>query len=102
MYVRAFSICRRAALVQPGEVKWRMMVASCHRRSGEYQAALNVYKKIHADFPDEIDCLKFLVRICSDLGMKEVQEYEALLKKAEKAKETKEQRDKSNTKGRRK
>jgi len=93
---KAIQYFERAALVQPGEVKWRMMVASCHRRSGEYQAALNVYKQIHADFPEEIDCLKFLVRICSDLGMKEVTEYTALLKKAEKAKETKEQRDKSN------
>jgi intraflagellar transport protein 88 len=35
--------------------------------------------------------LKFLVRICSDLGLKEAQEYATKLKKAEKAKELKEQ-----------
>lgn len=35
--------------------------------------------------------LKFLVRICSDLGLKEAQEYATKLKKAEKAKELKDQ-----------
>lgn len=35
--------------------------------------------------------MKFLVRICSDLGLKEAQEYATKLKKAEKAKELKEQ-----------
>ena len=35
--------------------------------------------------------LKFLVRICTDLGLKDVQEYAQKLMKAEKAKELKEQ-----------
>lgn len=35
--------------------------------------------------------LKFLVRLCTDMGMKEAQEYATKLKKAEKAKELKEQ-----------
>ena len=41
--------------------------------------------------------LKFLVRICSDLGLKEAQEYATKLKKAEKAKELKDQRASSGT-----
>ena len=36
--------------------------------------------------------LKFLVRVCTDLGLKEAQEYAGKLKKAEKAKEAKQQR----------
>lgn len=36
--------------------------------------------------------LKFLVRVCTDLGLKEAQEYAGKLKKAEKAKEVKQQR----------
>lgn len=96
---KAISYFERAALVQPGEVKWRLMVASCHRRSGDYPAALKAYKQIHIAFPEDVECLKFLVRICTDLGMKEdLTEYAQLLRKAEKAKEAKESRD-ANGKG---
>ena len=33
------------------------MVASCYRRSGNYAAALDEYKKIHQKFPDNIECM---------------------------------------------
>ena len=59
--------------------------------AGSYQQALQCYKQIHQRFPDSVDCLKFLVRLCSDLGLKEVQEYSLKLKKAEKAREAKRQ-----------
>lgn len=58
---------------------------------GNYQQALQYYKTIHQRFPDSVDCLKFLVRLCSDLGLKEAQDYALLLKKAEKALENKKQ-----------
>eukprot|EP00665_Eupelagonemidae_sp_cell47_P001054 gene1054-1397_t len=29
----------RASQIQPGEVKWRLMVASCHRRIGAFANA---------------------------------------------------------------
>jgi regulator of sirC expression with transglutaminase-like and TPR domain len=41
---------------RPGEIKWHLMVASCHRRSGDYAAALEKYKWIHQHFPDDTDC----------------------------------------------
>ena len=59
--------------------------------SGSYQQALQCYRQIHRRFPDSVDCLKFLVRLCSDLGLKEVQEYSLKLKKAEKAREARRQ-----------
>jgi intraflagellar transport protein 88 len=59
--------------------------------SGNYQQALETYKAIHQKFPENVECLKFLVRICTDLGLKDVQEYAQKLKKAEKARELKEQ-----------
>ena len=40
-----------------------------------------------------MDCLKFLVRLCSDLGLKEAQEYSLKLRKAEKILEAKRQRE---------
>ena len=87
VYEQAIQYFERAALIQPNDVKWYLMAASCHRRSGNYQQALEMYKRIHARFPDNVDCLRFLVRICTDLGMKELHDYVGKLRKAEKAKE---------------
>lgn len=64
-------------------------MAACFRRTGQFQKALTEYQDIHYKFPDNIECLKFLVRLCSDLGLKEAQMYTTELKKAEKAKELK-------------
>ncbi|KAK3096733.1 hypothetical protein FSP39_002774 [Pinctada imbricata] len=94
---KAIHYFERAAIVQPGQVKWQLMIASCYRRSGNYQQALETYKKIHKRFPDNIECLRYLMRICSDLGLKEAQEYATKLKKAEKTKELREQRANSGT-----
>ncbi|XP_046992118.1 intraflagellar transport protein 88 homolog isoform X2 [Schistocerca americana] len=52
---KAINYFERAALMQPDEVKWQLMVASCHRRSGNYHQALNLYKEIHHRFPDNIE-----------------------------------------------
>ena len=49
------------------------------------------YKQIHKRFPESVDCLKFLVRLASDLGLKEAQEFSLKLRKAEKARETRRQ-----------
>ncbi|XP_033740062.1 intraflagellar transport protein 88 homolog isoform X5 [Pecten maximus] len=94
---KAIHYFERAGIVQPAQVKWQLMIASCHRRSGNYQNALETYKHIHRRFPENVECLKFLVRICSDLGLKEAQEYATKLKKAEKTKEIREQRASSGT-----
>lgn len=59
--------------------------------TGNYQQALQHYKAIHQRFPDSVDCLRFLVRLTSDLGLKEAQDYALLLKKAEKTAENKRQ-----------
>ena len=88
MYEKAVAYFERAAQIQPQEVKWKLMVASCHRRSGDYQLAFEIYRMIHADFPDNIECLRYLVHICDDLGKKDqVHEYVVKLRKAERAQE---------------
>jgi len=84
MYEKAVIYFERAAQIQPQEVKWKLMVASCHRRSGDYQLAFEIYKAIHSDYPDNIECLRYLVHICDDLGKKDqVHEYVVKLRKAE-------------------
>ena len=56
---------------------------------GNYQLAYRIYKNIHQKFPENVDCLKFLFRLATDLGLKEAQEYSQQLRKAEKIKEEK-------------
>ncbi|KAH9525201.1 Intraflagellar transport protein 88 [Bulinus truncatus] len=89
---KAIHYFERASIVQPNQVKWHLMIASCYRRSGNYQKSLEIYKQIHRKFPDNVECLKFLVRLCTDQGLNEAQEYASKLKKAEKNKELREQR----------
>ncbi|XP_051635076.1 intraflagellar transport protein 88 homolog isoform X1 [Manacus candei] len=96
---KAIEYFERAALILPTQVKWQLMVASCYRRSGNYQKALEKYKVIHRKFPENVECLRFLVRLCTDMGLKEVQEYITKLKKVEKLKEIREQRIKSGRDG---
>ncbi|XP_074024096.1 intraflagellar transport protein 88 homolog isoform X5 [Numenius arquata] len=96
---KAIEYFERAALILPTQVKWQLMVASCYRRSGNYQKALEKYKVIHRKFPENVECLRFLVRLCTDMGLKEVQEYVTKLKKVEKLKEIREQRIKSGRDG---
>uniref|UniRef100_A0A914XBJ9 Intraflagellar transport 88 n=1 Tax=Plectus sambesii TaxID=2011161 RepID=A0A914XBJ9_9BILA len=97
---KAVSYFERAAIMQPNEIKWHLMTASCQRRSGNYQKALDTYKTIHRKFPDNIECLKFLVRLCTDLGMPEGKDYANKLKKAEKVRELRQQRTSASSAGR--
>ncbi|CAF3860357.1 unnamed protein product [Rotaria sp. Silwood2] len=97
---KAVEFCAQAALVKPGEIKWHLMVASCYRRTGDYTAALEKYKWIHQHFPDDTDCIQFLVKISTDLGLPEREVYENELKKVNKMKEIQLQRKTSADKSR--
>jgi intraflagellar transport protein 88 len=84
MYEKAMEYFQKAAQIQPKEVKWMLMVASCHRRIGAYQQALKTYEDIESKHPDNIECLGYLIRICKELGMRDKAEiYQKKLAKAE-------------------
>ncbi len=85
---KAATYFEKAALVQPEEPKWRLLVGSCYRQAGNYQEALRVYKRVLQMFPNNTDCLKLLVRMGRDLGLKETNEYVEKLKKIEKSSAT--------------
>ncbi|KAK4470466.1 hypothetical protein MN116_006018 [Schistosoma mekongi] len=89
---KAVAYFERASLMQPNQIKWQLMIASCHRRSGNYQQALETYRTLHRRFPENIECLQFLVRLSSDMGLPEAQDYITKLKRAEKLKQAREQR----------
>lgn len=85
VYEKAIHYFQRASQLQPNEVKWQLMVGSCHRRMGAYQQALELYKKVHAQAPENIECIRYLVNICNDLGLKdEMHEYLSKLRKLQK------------------
>lgn len=86
LYEKAMPFFDLASKIQPHEVKWQLMVASCYRRIGAYPLALNKYKDIHRSHPENIECLRYLVHICTDLGRKEeVHDYVVKLRKAERS-----------------
>lgn len=69
MFEKAIIFFERAAQIQTKEVKWQLMIASCFRRMSLFNDALKVYEDIHAENPDNIDCLKGLVQIRKELNM---------------------------------
>ena len=69
MYEKAIPYFQLAARVQLREPKWRLMIASCLRRIGNYQEALDEYRKIDEEFPDNPECLKAAQQIATDLNL---------------------------------
>ena len=69
VYDKAMQFFERAAQIQPQEIKWQLMVASCHRRRGEYPQAKRMYEDIHRRNPDNLECLRYLVHLCKDSGL---------------------------------
>ena len=64
------------------------MIASCYRRMNLFNEALKVYEDIHAEYPDNIDCLRGLVQIRKELGMK-YQHFSEILMKLDREEELK-------------
>lgn len=88
MFEKAITYFERASQIQPKEVKWQLMIASCFRRMNLFNEALKVYEEIYEENPDNIDCLRGLVSIRRELGMKfnQFQEKLAILDREEEAK----------------
>ena len=78
-YDKALQFFQRASEIEPREVKWQLMVGSCHRRRGDYQTAKDIYAEIHARYPDNVEAVKHLVHICKDL--EQIDESNEFLKK---------------------
>jgi len=86
LYEKAIHFFERASIIQPNEVKWKLMVATCYRKMNSYQQALKLYQEINGDYPENLECLRYLVMICKDLGLK-YDNYSVQLKKLERAQE---------------
>ena len=80
LYEQAIEYFERAAVVQPSEVKWRLMVTSCYRRLGDLSKAFELYQRIHEDHPENIEALQYLEALCKDQGRNH-EEYSKKLEK---------------------
>jgi tetratricopeptide (TPR) repeat protein len=90
MYEAAIPFFDRASQIEPNEVKWRLMVASCWRRMGAYPAALKLYEDIHRSHPNDIECVRYLITICKEMKLN-YDHYATHLRKLERLQEASEQ-----------
>jgi intraflagellar transport protein 88 len=86
MYEAAIPFFSRASQIEPNEVKWRLMVASCYRRMGASAMALKLYEEIHHAHPNDIECVRYLITICKEMKQK-YDHYAAHLRKLERIQE---------------
>ncbi|TPX47659.1 hypothetical protein SeLEV6574_g02544 [Synchytrium endobioticum] len=80
MYEQALRVYKTATLISPLDVRWHLAIARCMRTKGDYQNALDVYRRVHSVFPENVECLQCLVRICSDLRLKDAHDFTVKLK----------------------
>ncbi|CAK1551716.1 unnamed protein product [Leptosia nina] len=79
----ALQYYRRAARLQPNNPQWGLLIGGCLRASGRYQEALYLYKKLNARFPDNVQCLKLIVKLCGDQGLSETNLWSRELQRAQ-------------------
>ncbi|CAH0668997.1 unnamed protein product [Spodoptera exigua] len=87
----ALQYYRRAARLQPNNPQWGLLMGQCLRSSGRYQEALSLYKKMNARFPDNVQCLKLIVKLCGDQGLAETSSWTRELQRAQARVKQKEQ-----------
>lgn len=81
-YTRACFFFERASLLQPKDLKWKLMIASCNRRMDLLEKALKQYKEIQEEEPDNLESLKFIVQISGKLGL-DAEAYRDRLRRVE-------------------
>eukprot|EP00929_Paragymnodinium_shiwhaense_P016842 TRINITY_DN12548_c1_g2_i2.p1 TRINITY_DN12548_c1_g2~~TRINITY_DN12548_c1_g2_i2.p1 ORF type:complete len:814 (-),score=200.11 TRINITY_DN12548_c1_g2_i2:227-2668(-) len=86
MYEAAIPFFRAASQIEPNEVKWMLMVASCFRRMGALPEALKLYEDIHRSHPNDIECLRYLITLCKEMKQN-YEHYATQLRKLEKMQE---------------
>eukprot|EP00659_Diplonema_papillatum_P015534 gene15534-23705_t len=85
VYEKAMRYFERAAQIQPAEVKWQLLVASCYRRIGAFPQAKKMYEDIHRRHPENAECPRYLVHLCKEMGLTdEAVAYHKVLAKLEK------------------
>ncbi|KXS15607.1 TPR-like protein [Gonapodya prolifera JEL478] len=83
-FERAEGCFRRVGAARPDDAKWALAIAGCRRMGGNLGAAREAYDAVAERWPDNTECLRFLVRICTDMGLvKDAQQYSERLARLE-------------------
>lgn len=98
-YEKAINYLKQASSIEPRKVKWLLTIAACYIRSNNHQQALAYYRFGHRLFPQNLDCLKHLLRISEELNLDEQITYAERIAKLEKANEQRERRVQSGDSG---
>ena len=67
LYEQAIQFFERAAEIEPSQVKWKLMVASCYRRMRNFTQAQLIYQQIHTDNPDNVECFFLFFKLSNSL-----------------------------------
>ena len=82
------------AQIQPAEVKWELMAASCIRRSGDINKAFHRYARIADSHRDNVEALRYAVELSRELRYaNQEREYSDRLAKAQQAQANQEARE---------
>ena len=85
LYESAIAVFKDAALIQPLQIKWRLMIASCLRRMRSFHKAIAICKHIldtdaaRKDAEIAKKCLQYLVVICKQIGDPEMDKHQHAL-----------------------
>lgn len=82
VYEKAIEFFTMASMMQSREVKWKLMITSCYRRMGQYQKAYELYEEVHERYPENVECLRYLIALSKDLNL-DYTEYQDKLVKLE-------------------
>lgn len=73
-----------------------MMVAACHRRTGNYQQAYRCYSATLDQFPDSEECVRHLIRLAAEMRLtKQYAELSERLQRLQRNREMREKRSQS-------
>merc|ERR1712228_211696 len=84
LYENAINIFKNAHLIQPKQIKWRLMIASCYRRMRNFEKSINIYLSIlsSADRDESVSlditikCLQYLCTIMKQIGHEQLEKYQ--------------------------
>ncbi len=66
-FEQSFVYFELASQIQPKEIKWMLMVANLHKKLGRENNAYEMLIEVHDNFPDDTDCMRYLIEICKEL-----------------------------------
>ena len=68
-----------------GEVKWRLMIASCWRRLGDKERARRMYERVYRRDENNHEAVKYLIAMAKEDGRdKDVEQWTAVLRRMDK------------------